>query len=132
MLVGDMLDLPYEDKSFDCVLCRNVISHTDTRGVRKIAKELYRVLRTDGECFLTLGSKNTWGFRQDWPSIDENTKLRMEKGPEYEVPHFYADYDLCKDIFRDFILMDVSEIKEIVVNGKEYDTSHWHLLIKKP
>ena len=28
--VGDMLNLPYKDDSFDSILCMNVISHTDT------------------------------------------------------------------------------------------------------
>ena len=47
---------------------------------------------------MTLGSKSTWGFKQtSWPFVDENTKLRMEEGPEYKVPHFYADYDLIKE-----------------------------------
>ena len=55
--VGDMLDLPYGDNSFDCIYCRNVISHTDTAGMRKIVSELKRVLRKGGECYLTLGSK---------------------------------------------------------------------------
>ena len=58
--IGDMLNLPYEDDKFDCILCRNVISHTDTDGMKKIAEEIYRVLRKDGECYLTLGSKDTF------------------------------------------------------------------------
>ena len=61
---GDMIHLPYDDNSFDCILCRNVISHQDTEGVKQIIKELYRVLKDNGECYLTLGSKSTWGFKQ--------------------------------------------------------------------
>lgn len=57
--IGDMLNLPYGDESFDCIYCRNVISHTDTSGMRKIVAELKRVLRKDGECYLTLGSKQS-------------------------------------------------------------------------
>ena len=60
---GDMLGLPYENDSFDCILCRNVISHQDTLGVKQIIKELYRVLKDNGEVYLTLGSKSTWGFK---------------------------------------------------------------------
>ena len=54
---SDMLNLPYENNTFDCILCRNVISHTDTKGMKKIIKELNRVLKKEGECYLTLGSK---------------------------------------------------------------------------
>lgn len=38
--VGDMLNLPYKDESIDAILCRNVISHTDTEGMKKVIKEI--------------------------------------------------------------------------------------------
>ncbi len=95
---GDMLMLPHTDESVDCIMYRNVISHTDTKGVKQAISEVKRVLKIQGECYLTLGSKETWGFKQeDWLWVDENTKLRMEEGPEYRVPHFYADYNLVKE-----------------------------------
>lgn len=130
---GDMLDLPYENGSFDCILCRNVISHQDTLGVKQIIKELYRVLKDNGEIYLTLGSKSTWGFKQtSWPLIDENTRLRMEEGPEYKVPHFYADYDLIKTLFKDFKIEFINHIEDFYEsNGKTYSSFHYHVLIKK-
>lgn len=128
--VGDMIKLPYEDNSVDCILCRNVISHTDTEGIKKIIKELKRVLRENGECYLTLGSKDTWGFKQeDWPLIDPNTRLRMEEGPEYEVPHFYADYDLIEELFSDFDILDIYQIVDYY-GDKKLGSYHYHVLIK--
>ena len=131
--IGDMLELPYKDDSFDCILCRNVISHTDTKGMKKIIKELNRVLKKEGECYLTLGSKDTWGFKQkDWPLQDSNTRLRMEEGPEYKTPHFYADYDLCKELFKDFEIITIYQIIDYYESdGKTLDSYHYHLLIKK-
>ena len=131
--VGDMLELPYENESFDCILCRNVISHQDTEGVKQIIKELYRVLKNNGECYLTLGSKSTWGFKQDsWPLVDENTRLRMEEGPEYKIPHFYADYDLIKELFKDFKIIFINHIEDFYEsNDKTYSSFHYHVLIKK-
>ena len=129
--IGDMLKLPYEDNSKDCILCRNVISHTDTEGMKKIIEELKRVLRKDGECYLTLGSKDTWGFKQEnWPLVDANTRIRMEEGPEYKVPHFYADYDLIKELFKDFDILDVYQIVEYF-DSKDSTSYHYHILIKK-
>ena len=131
--IGDMLELPYDDSSFDCILCRNVISHTDTEGMKKIIKELDRVLKINGECYITLGSKDTWGFKQeDWPLVDPNTRLRMEEGPEYKTPHFYADYDLIKDLFCEFDIVNIrQEVEYNENNGKVYDSYHYHILIKK-
>lgn len=134
--VGDALRLPYKDASFDAILSYHVINHTDTAGMRKVADELFRVLRPGGECYLTLGSKNTWGWREtDWPLIDENTKLRQEDGPENNVPHFYADYELVKEIFAKFEIIDVHQIEEFNKNkdtNKVHKSWHYHVLVRKP
>ena len=130
--VGDMINLPYKDNEFDCILCRNVISHTDTEGMKVIINELKRVLKKDGECYLTLGSKDSWGFKQEnWPLKDQNTRIRMEEGPEYKTPHFYADYNLCKELFKDFEIVTIYQVIDYFEdNGKLLDSYHYHLLIK--
>ena len=131
--IGDMLNLPYKDNGFDCILCRNVISHIDTEGMKIIANELKRVLKKDGECYITLGSKDTWGFKQEtWPLKDPNTRLKMEEGPEYKTPHFYADYNLCQDIFKDFEIITIYQVIDYYEsNGNLFDSYHYHLLIQK-
>lgn len=130
---GDMLNLPYDDASFDCIYCRNVISHTDTAGIKKIIAELRRVLRPGGECYLTLCSKQSWGFQQNWPMVDENTKIRDLDGPEKGVPHFYADYDLAKILFSDFEIVEIYHLEDFFTteDGKTNSSYHYHLLIKK-
>lgn len=130
--IGDMLNIPFADNSMDCILCMNVISHTNTAGVHKIADEIHRVLKDNGECYLTLASKETWGFKQNWPIVDANTRLRDEQGPEYMVPHFYADHDLIFEIFKNFEIKDIKHIGTYYTNnGKTYDSYHWHVLIRK-
>lgn len=131
--VGDMLKLPYDNDQFDCIYCRNVISHTDTEGIKQIIKELDRVMKHNGECYLTLGSKDAWGFKQEnWPLIDENTRLRMEEGPEYNVPHFYADYNLTKELFSNFEIINIhQEIDYYEKQNCTTESCHYHVLIKK-
>ena len=58
--VGDMLNLPYADDSFDYIYCRNVISHTDTAGMKKIILELKRVKERRG-VLLDVGLKTNLG-----------------------------------------------------------------------
>lgn len=131
--LGDMLNLPYEDESIECILCRNVISHTDTEGIKKIVSELKRVLKENGECYLTLGSKDTWGFkREDWPLVDENTRIRMDEGPEKGIPHFYADYKLIKELFKEFKVENIYHVEDFYESGENvYSSFHYHVLIKK-
>lgn len=131
--IGDMLELPYDSESIDCILCRNVISHTDTEGMKKIVNEIYRVLKKDGECYLTLGSKDTWGFKQkDWPLVDCNTRIRMDEGPEKGIPHFYADYNLILELFCNFEIDMIYQVEDFFDNkGKKFSSFHYHVLIKK-
>lgn len=133
--VGDMLHLPYPDGAFDAILSYHVINHTDTAGMRQVASELKRVLRPGGEFYLTLGSKDTWGWTDtDWPMIDENTKLRQEDGPEDNVPHFYADYDLVQDLFADFEIIDVHQLQDFHQKPGEAKPKvswHYHVLARK-
>lgn len=129
---GDMLNLPYESESMDCILCRNVISHTDTKGMREIMAEIMRVLKKDGECYFTLGSKDSWGFKQPWPVVDENTKIRIEDGPENGIPHFFADYDLIKDIFKEFSIERIFQVENFHEREDGVTGSfHYHVLIRK-
>lgn len=133
---GDMLSLPYKDNSIDCIFCKNVMSHTDTQGIRQIISELHRVLRKSGECFLTLGSKSAWGFQQDWPMVDENTKIRTVPGdPEDGVPHFYADFNLIKNLFNEFELKSVEHVEQFSLDNLSDNQpqiwKHYHILIKK-
>lgn len=137
-MVGDMLELPYEDESFDCIMCRNVISHTDTDGIRKIIRELKRVLKDNGECYLTLGSKDSWGFKcTNWPLVDENTKIKKENGPENNIPHFYVDADLCNDLFGSFNILELYQTidyykrNNYIYSDEQGKLYHYHLLIKK-
>lgn len=130
---GDMLKLPYENEEFECIYCKNVISHTDTVGIKKIIEEIGRVLKKGGECYLTLCSKETWGFKQeDWPLADENTRIRMEDGPEKGIPHFYADYNIITELFKEFKIELVHHIQDFYeVDGKINNSYHYHVLIKK-
>jgi len=129
--VGDMLHLPYANGSIDCILCKNVISHTDTNGVRQAISELLRVLKPGGECYLTFSSKVSGDFKQNWPSIDENTKLKMVDGPEYKVPHFYTDYDLIKELFCGIKIVSVSHVEDFYEIGDcAHSSIHYHVLVK--
>ena len=125
--------MPYNNEQFDCIYCRNVISHTDTEGLKQIIKELDRVMKHTGECYVTLGSKDAWGFKQEnWSLIDENTRLRMEEGPEYKVPHFYADYNLVKELYSNFKIINIhQEINYHEKQNRTKESYHYHILIQK-
>jgi len=126
---GDMNQLPYADNSFDCLLAYHVISHTDSQGIKKIIKEIDRVLKEDGEFFLTVCSKNSWSFQEaGYPKYDENTIIKIEDGPENGIPHFYCDENTIKELFNTFNVINIKHTKDIILYGSELKNS-WHYFI---
>ena len=104
-----MLCLPYPDQSFDCIFAYHVISHTDSKGIKKVISEIERILKPDGEVYLTFCSKESTEFEEKrFPMLDKNTLIcqdELEKG----IPHFYADLADLEELLADF---DVELIKQ--------------------
>jgi len=128
-VAGDMKELPYKDEFFDCILAYHVISHTDTQGIKQILRELTRVLRKGGEVYITLCSKKAWSFQEaGYPKYDENTVIKKEDGPEDGIPHFYADDVTVKELLKDYKLLNVRHIQDMVIDGSELKNS-WHYFV---
>lgn len=69
MAIGDNLDLPFRDGSFDAVLSISVIHHFATveRRIRAI-RELARILKVGGRIIITV-----WAFEQKSRRFDGNS-----------------------------------------------------------
>lgn len=130
----DMINLPFENDTFDCVIAYNVIYHTDTQGFLKSLEEIKRVLKRNGELFITLISKNTWSYQRadQYKRIDNNTILRNEHDTERDVPHFYVDIEDVRKYFCgfDFISSPV-EKAEYSIKNLEYCSKHFNLIVRK-
>lgn len=128
--IADMLEFPYEDNSFDCILAMNVISHTDTKGFLKILNEILRVLKPSGEAYFTLGSKESFWFKNPvCKYVDENTRIRIEDGPENGIPHFYVNDDDIKKMLSEHKIIEITNIRELTQHGNF--SPHYHIWLKK-
>jgi ubiquinone/menaquinone biosynthesis C-methylase UbiE len=122
--LGDMLSLPYRDSYFDCILAYHSIYHTDSSGIKQIISEIYRVLRKDGEAFLTFISKNNPSFIENiHRKIDENTVLKTEEC-ELDIPHYYTDVENLRYLLKDFQIIKIRQIEDIWE-----DNNSWHYFV---
>lgn len=55
-ICGDILNLPFKDKSFDLILCIDVLEHVD---YKKALSEIKRVLKNNGVCIVVVVNKNS-------------------------------------------------------------------------
>ncbi|WP_102401210.1 methyltransferase domain-containing protein [Haloimpatiens massiliensis] len=100
--IGDMLSLHYSNQSFDCIFAYHVLSHTDSIGMKKTIAEIERVLKPNGEVYLSFCSKESTEFIENRSNkLDKNTLIsrdELEKG----IPHFYADLNDIKELLVNF------------------------------
>ena len=130
LYISDMLEMPAENESYDCIIAINVISHTDTEGFYQILSEIKRILKPNGEAYFTVGSKESFWFRNPICKIvDPNTRIRVEDGPENGIPHFYIDDDDCKTMFNDFTIVSIKNVRVLTEHGNF--SPHYHIHVKK-
>jgi len=131
--VSNMLNLPFEDNSFDCIIAYNVIYHTDTIGFQSTIEEIQRILRPEGELFLTLISKKTWSYNQAdiTKRIDDNTILCDENETGENIPHFFVDINDIERFFTNFKLLRLPvEECEYQIKNPNYYSTHWKIIVK--
>ncbi len=131
-VLGNMMNLPFEDNTFDCLLAYHVISHTDSRGIIKVIAEIKRVLKAGGEFYITFCSKNAWTYKESgFPKLDENTVVKIEDGAENNVPHFFVDAEDIKELLKEFRLITVRQVQDVVLEHRDYVSWHYFVLGEK-
>lgn len=129
--VADMLNLPYKDNSFDAIFAYHVVSHTDSMGIKQILGEISRVLKINGEIFITLCSKETWSFKDaGYPKLDENTIIKTEEGPENGIPHFFVTLDDIIDMFSNFEIERIRHTDDCYFAGRKQNSKHYFIMAK--
>jgi len=128
--VTDMLSLPYENDSFDCLIAFHAIYHTDDIGIKKVINEIKRVLRNGGEAFITFNSKNSSTFNNpDNKHLSKSTIVK-NTGHESGIPHYYASKQEVEDLLKHFEIIEFS-YKEEYWQDQGYTGAHYFVLVKK-
>jgi len=105
--VWDMIKLlPYEDSSFDAIIATRAIHHTYTKNIKKIAKEISRVLRTGGYLFLQVPAYQRQDRREKredrtFTEVELRTYIASE-GEEKGIPHHDFTRQELKQLFSNY------------------------------
>lgn len=130
-VIGNMEQLPFEDESIGNVFAYNSISHTNQFGIREIFREVYRVLKPNGEFYFTICSKEDSAFSVDAVKLDRDTIIKQKIGPEYGVPHFYTDYAQLKILLGNFQIIKIDHIRSCYYDKSEHASCHYAVLARK-
>lgn len=78
---GDMLALPFSDRTFDAITAFNSIIHVPGSEHQTVVDEFARVLRPGGWVLLTTGGQEWTGSNPEWLGTDVEMRWSMA-GPE--------------------------------------------------
>jgi len=123
-MIGDIKELNLRNQEFDCILAFHSIYHVDSEDFKKVLKEIYRVLKTDGEMYITMLSKSAYSdTAKGCKIIDENVRLKEEEDGTI-LPHFFVNYKDIKRLLNRFKIIKIRHIEDFF-DGK----SSWHYFI---
>lgn len=87
---ADILDLPFEDESFDIIFCNHVLEHIEDD--RKAMSELYRVMRKGGWGIFQVPMKNSLEKTYEDFSIKDPKEKQKHFGQYDHVRWYGMDY----------------------------------------
>ena len=116
----DMRNIPFDDNSFDAVICTSTLNHGTLADIRTTVNEIYRVLKPSGILITDLLSieDSSFGIGEE---IDKNTFVGGREGEE-GIPHHYSDEKEIIELFKSF--------KEVKVYRRNYifDLAHSEII----
>ena len=97
---GDMnKKLPYKDGFFDAVITVKVINHGNIASIKKIAKEISRVLKPGGVLFVVVITVKN--MAKNWKEVEPGTFIPLDGREKGLIHHFFTEEEL-RDVFTGF------------------------------
>ena len=119
-----MTSLPFDDNSFDNIICIAVYHHLETDTERKQSlQEMYRVLKTGGKVFLTV-----WAMEQEdsskrkFTNSDSMVSYKVDNSTHYRYYHIYSE-GMLED--------EAKRFSDFVVECVTYELGNWCVILKK-
>jgi ubiquinone/menaquinone biosynthesis C-methylase UbiE len=114
--------LPYENYYFDAIICIRALNHGAIEEIRKVIKEIERVLKPKGMLYLTVRKKILKSKRLPYKEISPRTYIPLE-GDEKGIPHYMFNKKILMKEFYNF-----KPIKFWIVEGPKNWEAYYHFL----
>ena len=129
--VGDYLDLPWEDDSFDAVVDIASLYANRAENLKRALHEVRRVLRPGGLVFSISFSKNTWGYGQGL-ELEPDGYTDIPEGPMVGSGFsLYLDERRLREFFSEFEDLTIDKASW-TVEGMKHVVEEWLVSCRKP
>ncbi len=108
--------LPFNDNKFDLVLSCQAIHHNRIENIKKLIKEIFRVLKNNGQIFITVPKLRDISYK-DPIEVETNTFI-FYKGHEKGIVHHYFTKEELLNFFNGLkITIHEDDKKHYVIVG---------------
>jgi ubiquinone/menaquinone biosynthesis C-methylase UbiE len=125
--VASITELPFENDSFEGIICWGVLHYLTNDEFDKAMNELYRVLKPGGFIGLTLRSIED-------SECDDNNKDIMQSSNAYESKNIlfkYFDEDDIKKIMSRFKMFKYGHKTKTIFEDNKRKMAHWFIVAEK-
>ena len=106
---SDMHNLPFKDNYFDGVLSFGVFYYSDSKGMKKSIKEMYRVLKKGGTGFINIRSTNDYRYGKG-KKIENNTYiLNIKDTNELDLKIHFLNRNQLRNYFKQFKKIEIKK-----------------------
>lgn len=129
IIKGDMRKLPYDNEKFSFVYSYNTTVHMPKKDFKATIKEMERVLKKDGYCFVNFLSNegSTYGSGQE---VSKGEFLQ-DDGEEKVLFCHYEDSEAENHFINFHILHKERRMVERYINGEKYISVFIDYILKK-
>ena len=106
---SSMHNLPFKDNYFDGVLSFGVFYYSDSKGMKKSIKEMYRVLKKGGTGFINIRSTNDYRYGKG-KKIENNTYiLNIKDTNELDLKIHFLNRNQLRNYFKQFKKIEIEK-----------------------
>jgi SAM-dependent methyltransferase len=133
LTVGDIINLPYDEGFFDCIIDVECIYANTLADSKNIIEEIYRVLKPEGTFFSKTFMKGTAGDGDGITVVGEpNTYTKILSGPlsnNYGIQRLSSE----SDIISLYSVFDIESIDYSIRsdNNQKFGVKEWIVICKK-
>ena len=103
LIAGDLLDLPFEESSFDAVVCNSVIEHFRMDQAKIVFEKIHKILTPGGFFFGCFDNVGTSG-KGEFFKLDDSTQVYTDEMRKGMMLRNYTDLEV-KSLLRNFDIL---------------------------
>lgn len=104
VMLESVQNLPFEDNSFDAIICRHVLSYINQNNIDKVMKEMHRVTKKNGIVYIKVLSSQHVLSNKTSDTLPEGFSQVHWLIQHNHIPKFF-DEDELRKIFHNYKLL---------------------------